>query len=90
MGGNEFVPNFYQLTVKDAHDYNGQRSFGSFLMNHLDTMIQRGPDNVEGSKYTSEVSMPCFTKIFEHGMEYRVVHFVVRYLAVFIEVVGDI
>ena len=25
------------------------------MSNHFDTMVQRGPDNVDGSKYTSEV-----------------------------------
>ena len=35
------MPNFYHQTVTVAHEENG-RSFGAFLANHLDTMIQRG------------------------------------------------
>ena len=54
LNSHEFMPNFYHQTVKDAHEVGG-RSFGAFLSNHLDTMSQRGPDNVDGSKYTSEV-----------------------------------
>ena len=52
---HDFIPAFYQQSVKDAYSCNGSRSFGLFMTNHFDTMIQRGPDNVDGSKYTSEV-----------------------------------
>ena len=49
------MPNFYHQNVKEAHEENRGRSFGAFLSNHLDTMSQRGPDNIDGSKYTSEL-----------------------------------
>ena len=51
---HEFTPTFYQQTVKDAYD-SSVRGFGPFLTNHLDTMVQRGPDNIDGAKATSEV-----------------------------------
>ena len=50
---DEFMPHFYQQSVKDAY---GSRSFGNFMANHFDTMVQRGPDNIDGSRHTSEVS----------------------------------
>ena len=56
---HEFTPTFYQQTVKDAYE-NNSRSFGSFLANHLETMVQRGPDNIDGAKATSEVSILYF------------------------------
>ena len=52
---HDFTPAFYHQSVKDAYSCNGSRSFGLFMSNHFDTMVQRGPDNVDGSKYTSEV-----------------------------------
>ena len=52
---HEFTPTFYQQTVKDAYENTSSRSFGTFFANHLDTMVQRGPDNIEGAKATSEV-----------------------------------
>jgi hypothetical protein len=51
------MPNFYHQTVKEAHEKSGKRNFGTFLTYHLSTMISRGPDNVDGSKYTSEVTL---------------------------------
>lgn len=52
----EFMPTFYHQSVKKAYENNHQHSFGLFMSNHFDTMTQRGPDNVDGSKFTSEVS----------------------------------
>merc|ERR1712213_93807 len=52
---HEFTPTFYQQTVKDAYENTSSRSFGTFFANHLDTMVQRGPDNIEGAKATSEL-----------------------------------
>ena len=51
----DFIPAFYHQSVKDSYSCIGSRSFGLFMTNHFDTMVQRGPDNVDGSKYTSEV-----------------------------------
>ena len=51
----DFIPAFYHQSVKDSYSCNGSRSFGLFMTNHFDTMVQRGPDNIDGSKYTSEV-----------------------------------
>ena len=58
---HDFTPAFYHQSVKDAYSCNGSRSFGLFMSNHFDTMVQRGPDNVDGSKYTSEVR--CFDQL---------------------------
>ena len=55
LNSQDFMPNFYHQNVKEAHEENRGRSFGAFLSNHLDTMSQRGPDNIDGSKYTSEL-----------------------------------
>ena len=59
---HDFTPAFYHQSVKDAYSCNGSRSFGLFMSNHFDTMVQRGPDNVDGSKYTSEVR--CFDQLY--------------------------
>lgn len=54
--GGEFMPTFYHQSVKSAYENRHNHSFGLFMTNHFDTMTQRGPDNVDGSKFTSEVS----------------------------------
>ena len=64
LNSTEFMPNFYHQSVKDAFDAENGRSFGAFMTNHFDTMVQRGPDNVDGSKYTAEV------KKFFHNFYY--------------------
>ena len=60
---HEFTPTFYHQTVKDAYE-NSVRGFGPFLANHLDTMVQRGPDNIDGAKATSEVRKMSILSIF--------------------------